>query len=107
MAILDTLQARRDAAGAGLNDIDGIKCFGPDATFYLFPNVTEVMARKGLTDYDEFRRAALHATGVSFCTRLHFGRALPGETEPVHPLRLLRHRRPRHRRVHGDFQGLV
>ncbi|MHC4564035.1 MAG: hypothetical protein ACYS8X_14855 [Planctomycetota bacterium] len=39
-----------------------------------------MMARKGTDDYDAFRRGALEATGVSFCTRLHFGRALPGET---------------------------
>ena len=78
-AILDTLQARRDAAVAGLNAIDGVSCYTPEATFYLFPNVTELMERKGLTDYEEFRRAALHDTGVSFTTRLHFGRELPGE----------------------------
>jgi len=77
--ILKKLQARRDAAGAGLNAIDGIRCIVPNATFYLFPNVTEVMERKGLTDYEDFRRAALHATGVSFTTRLHFGRELPDE----------------------------
>ncbi len=81
LAILDTLHARRDAAVALLNDIAGIKCFSPDATFYLWPNVTEAMAIKGMTDYDEFRQAALHATGVSFCTRLHFGRPLPDEKE--------------------------
>jgi aspartate/methionine/tyrosine aminotransferase len=79
--ILKTLEARRDATAAGLNAIDGVRCIVPNATFYLFPNVTEVMQRKGLTDYDEFRRSALHATGVSFCTRMHFGRALPGEQE--------------------------
>ncbi len=81
LAILDTLHARRDAAVTLLNDIEGIKCFSPDATFYLWPNVTEAMAIKGMSDYDEFRQAALHATGVSFCTRLHFGRPVPGETQ--------------------------
>jgi DNA-binding transcriptional MocR family regulator len=39
------------------------------------------MAQCGYADYEDFRRAALLATGVSFCTRLHFGRALPGERE--------------------------
>ena len=39
------------------------------------------MARMGYTDYELFRRNALEATGVSFCSRLHFGRPLPGETE--------------------------
>ncbi len=78
-AILDTLEARRDATAAGLNAIDGINTFIPNATFYLFPNVTELMERKGMEDYEEFRRAALHATGVSFTSRIHFGRELEGE----------------------------
>jgi aspartate/methionine/tyrosine aminotransferase len=78
-AILDTLHARRDAAVDALNAIDGIHSFTPNATFYLFPNVTAVMERKGMNDYEVFRRAALHATGVSFTTRLHFGREIPGE----------------------------
>jgi aspartate/methionine/tyrosine aminotransferase len=78
-AILDTLEARRDATARGLNAIEGIHSFVPNATFYLFPNVTELMARKGMSNYEEFRRAALHATGVSFTSRMHFGRELPGE----------------------------
>ena len=78
-AILDVLHARRDATVAGLNAIEGVSCYTPDSTFYLFPNVTELMERKGLTDYEDFRREALHATGVSFTTRLHFGRELPNE----------------------------
>jgi aspartate/methionine/tyrosine aminotransferase len=35
----------------------------------------------GLDQYEQFRRAVLEATGVSFCTRLHFGTPLPGERE--------------------------
>jgi aspartate/methionine/tyrosine aminotransferase len=77
--ILVTLKERRDVAVEILNSIEGIHCFRPNATFYLYPNVTGAMQKKGLTDYDEFRRAVLHETGVSFCTRLHFGRPLPGE----------------------------
>ncbi|MHC4708379.1 MAG: pyridoxal phosphate-dependent aminotransferase, partial [Planctomycetota bacterium] len=79
--IVKTLQARRDMAVSMLNSIDGIRCFKPNATFYLFPNVTDVMKRKGFDDYSEFRQAALQKTGVSFCTRLHFGRPLPGESK--------------------------
>jgi aspartate/methionine/tyrosine aminotransferase len=78
-AILNTLEARRDATAAGLNAIEGIDTFIPNATFYLFPNVTNLMEAKGLNDYEEFRRAALHATGVSFTNRLHFGREQPNE----------------------------
>ncbi|KKN97014.1 hypothetical protein LCGC14_0162650 [marine sediment metagenome] len=78
--ILEILKERRDVTVDGLNAIDGVHCFCPHATFYLFPNVTDLMKRRGFDDYDAFRRDALEATGVSFCTRLHFGRALPGET---------------------------
>ncbi len=77
--ILETLKTRRDAAVGILNSIEGMHCFCPNATFYLFPNVTGAMRKKGLSDYDEFRRSVLAETGVSFCTRLHFGRPLAGE----------------------------
>jgi aspartate/methionine/tyrosine aminotransferase len=79
-ALVAELKKRRDKAVELLNSIDGVRCFKPEATFYLFPNVTKAMQRKGYTNYEEFRAAALEATGVSFCTRLHFGRALPDET---------------------------
>jgi aspartate/methionine/tyrosine aminotransferase len=45
----------------------------------LFPDVTEAMERKGIDDLAVFAEQALHATGVSFCTRRHFGRPQPGE----------------------------
>jgi aspartate/methionine/tyrosine aminotransferase len=79
--IVGVLEERRDAAVRILNTIPGVRCFSPQATFYLYPNFTGLMERKGLATYDELRRAALEQTGVSFCTRLHFGRELPGETE--------------------------
>ena len=78
--IIRVLKARRDAAVDLLNEIPGVGCYRPEATFYLYPDVTGLMERKGFTTYDELRRAALEQAGVSFCTRLHFGRALPGET---------------------------
>ncbi len=79
--ILRVLEERRDVAAGLLNEVPGISCLRPEATFYLYPNVTELMKRKGFTGYDELRRAALEQTGVSFCTRLHFGRAHPNEKE--------------------------
>ncbi len=77
--VLETLKERRDLTVDLLNDIEGISCIRPNATFYLWPNVTGAMQKTGLTDYDDFRRTVLHETGVSFCTRLHFGRPLEGE----------------------------
>ena len=77
--IIDILRERRDAAVGLLNETPGIRCYRPNATFYLFPNVTDAMKRKGLTDVEAFRRAVLRSTGVSVCSRLHFGRRQPGE----------------------------
>jgi aspartate/methionine/tyrosine aminotransferase len=80
-AILAELERRRDAAVAELQAVKGIVIAKPDSTFYLFPNVTDAMDALGFTDVTAFADAALRATGVSFCTRRHFGRPLPGETE--------------------------
>lgn len=80
-AIIATLRERRDAAVAGLNAIEGINIVAPQSAFYLFPNVTKVMERKGLTDINVLMREALVHTDVSFCTRNHFGRPVPGEKD--------------------------
>ncbi len=80
-SILAELERRRDAAVEQLQTIPGFVIAKPDSTFYLFPNVTNAMDALGFTDVAEFSDAALRATGVSFCTRRHFGRPLPSETE--------------------------
>ncbi len=79
--ILRILKERRDLAAKLLNEIPGVRCLRPNATFYLYPNVTGAMQHKGFGDYESFRRALLQATGVSVCSRIHFGRPLPGETD--------------------------
>jgi aspartate/methionine/tyrosine aminotransferase len=79
--ILETLKCRRDVAVEGLNAIQGIQLAAPNSTFYLFPNVTAIMKRKGFTTLDQLQTGALENTGVSFCTRNHFGRPLPDEKE--------------------------
>jgi len=80
-AILQVLKKRRDLAVELLNQIPGVRCLRPNATFYLYPSVTGAMQRKGFSDYESFRRGLLQATGVSVCSRIHFGRPLPGETD--------------------------
>jgi aspartate/methionine/tyrosine aminotransferase len=84
--ILATLLERRDAAVDALNAIDGVSVHPPETTFYLFANVTRAMARMGYTDVSSFADAALKNADVSFCTRKHFGRPQPGETQ--HYIRL-------------------
>ena len=80
-SLVDAMRRRRDLAVAGINSIPGIHTASPDATFYLFCNVTQAMQAKGFDDVAQFATAALHNTGVSFCTRRHFGRPQPGEIE--------------------------
>ena len=77
--ILSVLKKRRDSAFDILNSISGIHCFKPNATFYLYPNVTGVMKTNGYDNYETFRKDVLHNTGVSFCTRQHFGKLIAGE----------------------------
>jgi aspartate/methionine/tyrosine aminotransferase len=80
-AILAELERRRDAAVMHTQSIPGFVVAKPESTFYLFPNVTEAMASTGFDEVADFADAALRATGVSFCTRRHFGRPLPGEAQ--------------------------
>ena len=63
----------------GLNAIDGISVTAPNSTFYLFPNVSEVMRRKNISDVNILMEQALTETNVSFCTRKHFGRLIENE----------------------------
>ncbi len=77
--MLDVLRERRDIACELVNAIPGMNVETPRSTFYLFPDVTETLRQMGIPDVGEFATQALHATGVSFCTRRHFGRPLPGE----------------------------
>lgn len=84
--IMARLQRRRDVALQLLNTTPGIHCLVPATTFYLYPNVTGAVKLTGCDGVESFRRLVLDRTGVSFCTRHHFGRALDGETE--HYLRL-------------------
>ena len=79
--ILNKLRDRRDAAVKGLNAIDGIDISAPRTTFYLFPNVTKVMNRKGMQSVEELQSGALTKANVSFCTRDHFGRAQNDEDD--------------------------
>ena len=84
--ILNRLKKRRNVAVSGLNAIDGIDISMPRSTFYLFPNVTTIMKRKGFESIDELQVGALENANVSFCTRNHFGR--PQEDEINYFIRL-------------------
>jgi aspartate/methionine/tyrosine aminotransferase len=78
--ILHVLRKRRDLCVDMLNDMEGVFCYRPNATFYLYPDVTEAMKNKGFSEYQDFLQSVLEHTGVSMCARVHFGSPLPGET---------------------------
>ncbi|MDP6570928.1 MAG: aminotransferase class I/II-fold pyridoxal phosphate-dependent enzyme [Candidatus Marinimicrobia bacterium] len=77
--ILRELKRRRDVLALQLNSIEGVDCTIPDSTFYLFPDVTELYHRMEADSYEDFRSRVLRETGVSFCTREHFGTPLENE----------------------------
>ncbi|GAA1947654.1 pyridoxal phosphate-dependent aminotransferase [Brevibacterium antiquum] len=72
--MLEVLRKRRDATCSIINSIPGMSVAVPGSTFYVFPDVTEAMEAKGIATLADFSTEALHQTGVSFCTREHFGR---------------------------------
>ncbi|MEE3303075.1 MAG: aminotransferase class I/II-fold pyridoxal phosphate-dependent enzyme, partial [Candidatus Neomarinimicrobiota bacterium] len=62
--ILNTLKDRRDATVKGLNAINGVNITAPRTTFYLFPNVTKIMERKGLHKIEDLQIGALRNANV-------------------------------------------
>ena len=79
--ILSRLKDRRDICLELLNSTSGFCLSSPESTFYLYANVSKPMKNKCYDDIEQFRADALRNTGVSFCTRNHFGTPEPGEDE--------------------------
>ena len=77
--ILTELKSRRDVLAKHLNDMPGMSVYKPDSTFYLFPDITDVYKKIGAKSYEDLRSIILQNTGVSFCTREHFGTPLDNE----------------------------
>ena len=79
--IIKKLIKRRDLCLKKLNSINDLNISTPESTFYLFPNVSKIMHRKGYDNLEKFRVDTLKNTGVSFCTREHFGTPLLNEQQ--------------------------
>ncbi len=77
--ILTALKRRRDATMDALAGVPGIVARRPEAGFFVFADVSGAMQAKGLNDVADFADQALEMTGMSFCTRHHFGRVQPDE----------------------------
>lgn len=74
--IVEKLRERRDVLVSLLREVPGFKPKVPKVTFYLFVNCTEAVKLTGSKGTEEFRSLILRETGVSFCTRQHFGQYL-------------------------------
>ena len=85
-SIIDKLRVRRDLTCQLLNSIEGISVGVPASTFYVYPDVTEVVEKLDFNNTVELQEDLLHKTGVAFCPRAYFGTPLPGE--PRHYVRL-------------------
>ena len=79
--IIDELRLRRDLTCELLNDIDGVAVGVPASTFYVYPNVTEIVEKMGFSTSRELQKDVLEQTGVGFCPRDCFCRSLPLENE--------------------------
>lgn len=78
-AMVAELLVRRDVLATEINSIPGFAAFVPESTFYMMVDVTEAMKMMGVTDLETFRQRVIRETGVSFCTRAHFGTPIKGE----------------------------
>ena len=63
----------RDHVLAGLSTIQGIKCARPEGAFYVYPNISAFLGRKGLHSPAEFSRKLLHDAHVASVPGEGFG----------------------------------
>lgn len=63
----------RDHVLAGLGQIKGIRCARPEGAFYVYPNISAFLGRKGLNSPAEFARKLLHDAHVASVPGEGFG----------------------------------
>ena len=63
----------RDHVLAGLGKIKGIKCARPEGAFYVYPNISAFLGRKGLSSPADFARKLLHEAHVASVPGEGFG----------------------------------
>ena len=63
----------RDHVLSGLSAIKGIKCARPEGAFYVYPNISAFLGRKGLNSPAEFSRKLLHDAHVASVPGEGFG----------------------------------
>ena len=73
LAMRDAFDRRRTAIVAGLNAIDGIHCPTPQGAFYVYPDVTALMARLGIATSLELADYILEKAEVAVVPGEAFG----------------------------------
>jgi aspartate aminotransferase len=63
----------RDHVLAGLGQIKGIRCARPEGAFYVYPNISAFLGRRGLNSPAEFARKLLHEAHVASVPGEGFG----------------------------------
>ena len=71
--MVDAFKIRHDYVFDRLQKIDGVKVIPADGTFYIFPNVQEIINRKGYKDDIEFAEHLLNDAGVALVPGSAFG----------------------------------
>ncbi len=64
---------RRDLILEGLGRVEGIRCQIPTGAFYVFPNVTGLMARFGFSSSEQLARGLLLGPGIATVAGSAFG----------------------------------
>ena len=76
-SVLDSMREeyrrRRDLVLEGLGKVEGIRCRVPAGAFYVFPNVSGLMARFGCTSSDQLARGLLLGPGIATVAGSAFG----------------------------------
>ena len=72
-SMVESFKQRHDALHAQLSQLPGFSCLQSDGTFYLFPNIEQAIAQKGLASDVEFAEQLLEAQGVAVVPGSAFG----------------------------------
>lgn len=71
--MVQAFHARHDYLVNALKSIQGVHVIPADGTFYLFPNVSEIIEKKGFANDIEFANALLQETGIALVPGSAFG----------------------------------
>lgn len=75
------MNLRSDEVSDEFNSVAGFNTIQPNAIVYMMYVTQVIEIAVDITDIEDFRRKFHQKSGVSFCTRAHFGKETNRETE--------------------------